>query len=109
MKARFFRSDAMAERHGEIDEIIVESEWFQLTYNGLRKAPDGDHIASFDVTRDVWCEETTGEVFSDVVIYDDTQVYVTRTGKVLTDADVDRLSDEAALGYDVAHLVEQHD
>ena len=31
--------------------------------------------------------------------------YVTKTGKVLTDADIQALADEAERGYDVSHLI----
>lgn len=33
--------------------------------------------------------------------------YVTKTGKVLSDAEIEALSDEAERGYDVAHLVKR--
>lgn len=34
-------------------------------------------------------------------------VYRTKTGKVLTDADLEALADEAERGYDVSHLIEK--
>lgn len=70
MKARFFRSDAMVERLGEAEDVIVEAEWFQLTYGTLRSAPDGDDVAFFAERPDVWFTALGGIAFSDVVIYD---------------------------------------
>lgn len=70
MQARFFRSDAMAERLGEVDDFVFDNgtDSFQLTYNQLRDM-DGDFIATFDHIRDVWVCEKNGVEYSDVVIY----------------------------------------
>jgi len=72
VKARLFRSDAMVERDGIEREIVLESEWFQLTYNTLRSAPDGDSLAHFDTTRDAWylTDDEDGHSFSDIVIFE---------------------------------------
>lgn len=35
--------------------------------------------------------------------------YTTKSGRVLTDADIEALADEAEHGYDVEHLVARHD
>lgn len=70
MKARFFRSDAMAERLGETPEVVIEAEWFQLTYTELRAAPDGEQIAHYDEVSDVWWLRG-GEAFSDVVLFNE--------------------------------------
>jgi len=67
MKARFIRSEAMSERLGETPEIIIEAEWFQLTYDGLRAAPDGNHIAHYSAFEDVWRHNAVE--YSDVVLY----------------------------------------
>lgn len=72
MKARFIRSDAMAERLGETDEVVVEAEWFQITYDLIRVAPDGDSIARYDQVQDAWYLDNAPSrqiAFSDVVIY----------------------------------------
>jgi hypothetical protein len=37
---------------------------------------------------------------------DEQQPYVTKTGKVLSDAEIETLADEAERGYDVSHLKE---
>jgi hypothetical protein len=67
MLARFFRSDAMAEKLGEIDDHFVESpEFFQLTYDALRDM-EGATIAVYDAKSDSWV--AGGERFSDCVIY----------------------------------------
>ena len=74
MKARFFRSDAMVERLGEHDEVIIEAEWFQITYDDLRVAPDGDEVARYDAVGDSWVlnrAPAAPESFSDVVIFND--------------------------------------
>lgn len=68
MKARFFRSDAMSERLGETPEVVVEAEWFQLTYDGLRAAPDGHNIAYYVGFEDEWRHD--GVAYSDVVLFD---------------------------------------
>ena len=67
MKARFFRSDTMSERLGETPEVVVEAEWFQLTYDGLRAAPDGHNIAYYVGFEDEWRHD--GVAYSDVVLY----------------------------------------
>ena len=67
MKARFFRSDAMSERLGETPEVIVEAEWFQLTYEGLRTVPDGEHVARYNPFNDAWFRDGVG--YSDVVLF----------------------------------------
>lgn len=36
-----------------------------------------------------------------------TAPYVTKTGRVLTDADIEALADEAERGYDVSHLIKR--
>ena len=66
MRARFFRSDAMSERLGEVDDLVIEAEWFQLTYNALR-TPDADPIADFDSFTDAWYANHVA--YSDVVIF----------------------------------------
>jgi len=77
MIARFFRSDAMSERLGEVEDVLVESkEFFQLTYHALRDM-EGEEVAWFDHMRDTW--KLSGSYigspnlsyieFSDVVIY----------------------------------------
>ena len=80
MKARFFRSDAMSERLGETPEVIVEAEWFQLTYDGLRVAPDGNHIAHYFAFEDVWRHNAVE--YSDVVLYDEDEDAACRTDGV---------------------------
>lgn len=40
----------------------------------------------------------------DTVMTDKPKTYTTRTGKVLTDADIERMADEAERGYDVEEL-----
>jgi hypothetical protein len=67
MVARFFRSDAMSERLGETEDVLVESrEFFQLTYNHLRDM-EGEIIAEYDSDAEEW--RRNGVPFSDVVIY----------------------------------------
>ena len=68
MIARFFRSDAMSLRGGEVPERTIEAEWFQLTYDVLRTAPDGELVASFDSQLDVWVTLDEGTSYSDIVI-----------------------------------------
>lgn len=77
MIVRFFRSDAMSERLGEIEDHVVEfsNEFVQLTYNSLRDF-DGNPIAHFDHARDVWWVYTTKNgseknAYSDIVIAGD--------------------------------------
>jgi hypothetical protein len=69
VKARFFRSDAMSGTYGEIEDHIVEAEWFQLTYHDLRTAPDGEFVANFDQYDEAWYIK--GVPFSDVVIFNE--------------------------------------
>jgi hypothetical protein len=42
--------------------------------------------------------------FLDTVMTDKPQTYTTKTGKVLSDADIEQMADEAELGYDVEGL-----
>lgn len=73
VKARLFTSDAMAERTGVDREIILEAEWFQLTYNVLRSAPDGETLAGYDAALDAWHLIGSNEdktLFSDIVIFE---------------------------------------
>jgi len=42
--------------------------------------------------------------FGTRTVYKSTEPLVTKTGKVLTDADIEALADEAEAGYDVEHL-----
>lgn len=68
MKARLFTSDAMVEKTGIEKETILESEWFQITYNLLRSAPDGDPVARYDPHRDAWyLSSADGTAYSDVI------------------------------------------
>ena len=69
MIARFEQSEAMAGTK-EPRIIEVESEWFQLTYDLLRMAPDGEQIASFNHDLDAWIHRDMNEVFSDIVIHE---------------------------------------
>lgn len=69
MIARFFRSDAMSEKLGELDELSIESaEFFQLTYDDLRDM-EGETIARFDHEIDAWLCLKNGALYSDVVIH----------------------------------------
>lgn len=80
MIVRFFRSDAMSERLGEVDDYVIEypNEFAQLTYNELRDF-DGMQIAHFDSHDDVWqakvynADRTAFEwrAYSDIVIAGD--------------------------------------
>jgi hypothetical protein len=74
MIVRFFRSDAMSERLGEVDDHVIEfpREFVQLTYNGLRDF-DGETIAYFDHGIDAWFAGEPGRevAYSDVVIAGD--------------------------------------
>lgn len=75
MKARLFTSDAMVEKTGIEREIILEAEWFQLTYNLLRSAPDGEPLATYDPEADAWFlyNSNEGTAFSDIVIFEHEQ------------------------------------
>lgn len=75
MIARFFRSDAMVERLGEREDVVLEHEGFQLTYNELRSLPNGDSLAYYESGVQEWV--VIGQLrsaaddnasFSDVVI-----------------------------------------
>lgn len=73
--ARFLRSDAMAERLGEREDIVFSNdEGFQLTYHELRSLPDGESLAHFDSGFDAWVvgrpdlADVKDVSFSDVVI-----------------------------------------
>ena len=68
MVARFEQSEAIA-RGNHAVVTNVEAEWFQLTYNALRIAPDGAEIATYDPVLDVWRYHETNTAFSDVVIH----------------------------------------
>lgn len=72
MKVIFEISDTVIAENEDVNndqpwqvEIEVPDDWVQLTYNGLRSAPDGDHIAHFD--EDGWWHYDNMK-FSDVII-----------------------------------------
>jgi hypothetical protein len=69
MTARFIRSDAMGDTFGDAPDVIVQREWFQITYDSLRGAPDGDEIAGYDHDYDAWY--INGVPYSDIVIGDE--------------------------------------
>lgn len=69
MVARLFRSDAMAERLGEISDFVFDdgSDSYQLTWCHLRDM-DGEILAAFDPIEGWRCTENNA-VYSDIVIY----------------------------------------
>lgn len=75
----FQRSDALFENFNLPEDAEHDrklgpfDEFVQLTYEGLRVGPDGDHIAYFDYTRGAWFIERDDSPWSDVVIYAETE------------------------------------
>lgn len=104
MIARFFRSDAMSERLGEIEDKVISfpGEFFQLTYNELRDF-DGNTIASFDHHADVWRinhlfdEEETA--FSDVVLAGDGSPIVRDLESLMIDWRFEVANGDTVLGF----------
>lgn len=72
MKARFFRSDALSDEIGHIDDVVIESPSFQITYD-LVRTEDDQTIAWYSAYRGgCWIIKKEGdysEMFSDIVFY----------------------------------------
>ena len=68
MRARFSNSDAGITNGWPAENRVIEAEWFQLTYESLRIAPEGDFIATYQADG-AWMLHDTGSQYSDVTIY----------------------------------------
>jgi hypothetical protein len=71
VRAIFTRDDTLAERlGGEHDQVVIDANWFQITYDEVRVSPNGDPIARYDPVPGVWflnMAPKAPEGFSDVV------------------------------------------
>jgi hypothetical protein len=73
--------------------------------------PNVDGHDNLDGTLRLWGEDDMGYWFYTFKpgdwtrIEDISEEYVTKSGRVLTDADIQELADEAERGYDVSHLM----
>jgi hypothetical protein len=58
----------MAEIHGPAAPVTLQAEWFQLTYDLLRAAEDGETVAWYNHHADTWSMLDGTGPFSDIVI-----------------------------------------